>query len=775
MKEMDQVIQDLNAAQKEAVVMTDGPVLIIAGAGSGKTKTLTHRVAYLIQEKKVSPQRILAVTFTNKAAGEMKERIAGLLQVSNVGFRNLNFPMMGTFHSISAQLLRREIEALGYKKSFNIFDDQDQLALMKKIIKALEINPDQFNPFMFLDQISKAKNQLINFETFAAQAGSYFEEIVGKVYAAYQKELKANNALDFDDLIMLTVKIFQNFPEIREKYQRLFQYIMVDEYQDTNHAQYIWINLLAEKHRNLCVVGDDWQSIYGWRGANIQNILNFEKDYPEAKVINLEQNYRSTQNILDAAYGVISKNVNRKEKKLWTEKKEGELLVSFEAEDEQGEAGFVAREIQTAVRGGRYRYSDFAVFYRTNAQSRMIEEFFLKHSIPYRIIGGIKFYQRKEIKDMVAYLRLIQNFADTLSLERTINEPRRGIGPKTLGLWTSFAGEQGVNLIEAGIRLAKSNPPAGGQNPNDQQMTSLPDSKADAIAQFCDFVKRMREVKDKLILSDFLQKVFSESGYEKWILNGTTRLDSARLAEGEVRYENVLELLSVAKKYDKESGGTGLEMFLEEVALVSDTDKIDQAKEAVHLMTLHSAKGLEFPIIFIIGLEEGILPHSRSMLSSNEMEEERRLMYVGITRAKEKVHLIHANQRTIFGSTQVNPPSRFLDDIPENLLAETYVPEEPSVMWAKPKHPVEYSLKANIRTSPKSQTQISNENITSHPLRLSEASKPQAKSYKGGEHVRHPEFGDGLVVGVTGDIATIAFKKKGIKKLSLEFAPLEKI
>lgn len=740
---MNDILSSLNSNQKKAVLAIEGPVLIIAGAGSGKTKTLTHRVAYLIQEKKIQAPHILAVTFTNKAAGEMKERVKRLLTKeggTDLGFYQL--PTMGTFHNISARLLRKEIEVLGYKKSFNIFDDQDQTALIKKIMKTLEINPDQFSPNSLMHQISSAKNQLIDVETFALQAGSFYEEVAAKVYKAYQAELKTNNALDFDDLIMLTVKLFREFPLIKEKYQRFFQYIMIDEYQDTNHAQYVWINLLAEKHRNLCVVGDDWQSIYGWRGANIQNILNFEKDYPEAQVIGLDQNYRSTQVILDAAHGVISKNVNRKEKNLWTEKKEGELVVSFEAEDERDEAEFAAREIMTAVHAGSYKYSDFAVFYRTNAQSRMMEEVFLKRSIPYRIIGGIKFYQRKEVKDVVAYLRLIQNWSDVISLERVINEPRRGVGPKTLGIWEEFSKAHKLNFIESGIGLNSD---------------VLPLSKCESIAKFCDFVKRMNEVKHKLPLSNFLQKVVAESGLEKWVLDGTT--------EGEVRFENVLELLSVAKKFDAEKEGAGLEMFLEEVALVSDTDKIDQAKDAVHMMTLHSAKGLEFPIIFIIGLEEGILPHSRSMLSSHEMEEERRLMYVGITRAKEKVHLIHANQRTIFGSTQINSPSRFLDDIPVHLMAETQKMEEMSVMWQKPKSAKSYSMAPGAWNKQKEEAKKEHD----------PSFKIKDVVIKGGEHVSHPDFGDGLVVGVDGDIATIAFKQKGLKKLSLSFAPLKKI
>lgn len=747
MKSMEDILAGLNPNQREAVVTTDGPVLIIAGAGSGKTKTLTHRIAYLIKERGVNPYHVLAVTFTNKAAGEMKERIAKLLHVEH----HSHMPVMGTFHNISARILRKEIEALGYKKSFNIFDDQDQLALIKKIIKTLEINPDQFNPYGLLNAISKAKNELLDPAQYAMQTGGYFEEIVAKVYVRYQQALKEANVLDFDDLIMLVVTLFQQFPDLLEKYQRQFRYIMVDEYQDTNRAQYIWISLLAKAHRNLCVVGDDWQSIYGWRGANIQNILNFEKDYPEAKVINLEQNYRSTQVILDAAYGVISRNVERKEKTLWTNQKEGELVVSFEAEDERGEAEFVAREIQAAARSGRYGYADFAVFYRTNAQSRVMEEILLKRSIPYRIIGGIKFYQRKEVKDVVAYLRLIQNFDDTIALERVINEPRRGIGPKTLGLWTQFAQAQGMNLIQAGLAVSED---------------ILPLTKREAIAKFCDFIQRMREAKDVLPLSDFMQKVIRESGFEKMLMDGTT--------EGEVRYENVMELTSVAKKFDdlgEFTEGRGLEAFLEEVALVSDTDNIDRGKDAVHLMTLHSAKGLEFPIIFIIGLEEGILPHSRSMLSGHEMEEERRLMYVGITRAKEKVHLLHAGQRTIFGSTQVNPPSRFIDDIPTHLMAETMSAEDSSILGM--------SLRADKQSRnvyyKKNSHQPSVHQSSDETNKISENYKLKPESYKGGEHVQHPEFGEGLVVGVEGDMVTVAFKRKGIKKLSAQYAPLKKM
>ena len=663
---MQNILENLNPAQKEAVETTEGAVLIIAGAGSGKTKALTHRVAYLIREKKVAPRNILAVTFTNKAAQEMKERVASLLTDSNLrmpfestNLKNYELPVMGTFHSICVRILRHEIEKIGYKKSFNIFDTQDQEALMKKVMKEMEINIDQFKPKAMLGAISKAKNELIDAEMFQSRIGGYYEEIVSKVYTQYQKRLKEQDALDFDDILMLIVKLFQKFPEVLEKYQNLFRYIMVDEYQDTNHAQYALVAMLAKKWGNLCVVGDDWQGIYSWRGANIQNILDFEKDYPQAKVIKLEQNYRSTQNILDAAYGVISKNVNRKDKEIWTDNKGGHLLSAYEARDERDEAEFLIAEIQKMIgesamrslgtaRDGKLRLSDFVVLYRTNAQSRIVEEAMLRNSIPYRIIGGLKFYQRKEVKDVIAYLRLIQNFNDEVSLERIINEPRRGVGDVSLGKWLSFAKENNLNYIEAGLKINDS--------------SKLHVSKIDAIKKFCDFIIRGKEKIAKTKVTDLIEFVFTESGYEKFLLDGTD--------EGQTRYENVRELLTVSKKYDEYAGEEGLSLFLEEVALIADTDNIDQASEAVHLMTLHSAKGLEFKVVFIVGLEEGILPHSRSLIDHNEMEEERRLMYVGITRAKEKVYLVYTRERNIYGSTQINSPSRFLDDIPENLIAQ---------------------------------------------------------------------------------------------------------
>lgn len=762
---MQNILEGLNKEQKDAVETVKGPLLIIAGAGSGKTKTLTHRVAYLIKNSGVRPQNILAVTFTNKAAQEMRERIGKILGVFGDirgmrGMYNSKLPLIGTFHSICVRILRSEIEMLGYAKSFHILDDQDQQALMKRVMKELSIDVTQFHPKAFLGAISNAKNDLIEAEQFSQEASGYYEELVAKAFVKYQQELKTTNGLDFDDIILLVVKLFKKFPLVLEKYQRIFQYVMVDEYQDTNKAQYVLVNLLASKHRNLCVVGDDWQSIYKFRGADIKNILDFEKDYPEAKVIHLEQNYRSSQIILDAAYGVISKNINRKDKKLWTEKKEGHLITSYEAEDEKEEAEFIVREIQKSK--GAKRFADYVVLYRTNAQSRMIEEVFLRRSIPYRIIGGIKFYQRKEIKDMVAYLRLIFNNSDIVSLERIVNEPKRNLGKATLDKWIAAARAKEMDPIQLGYR----------GNLGDWGDSGLGKIKVDAIKKFCEFVVRMNEIRNRIPLSDFVQKVFAESNYEAMLLKEGT--------EGEMRWENVRELISVAQKYDEEEvGGKGeigsgdaLASFLEEVALASDVDNVDQNQDAVHLMTMHSAKGLEFPIVFIIGLEEGIMPHSRSQLSYEDMEEERRLMYVGLTRAKEKIYLLFTRQRTIFGSTQVNPPSRFLDDIPQELMEET----------RNPLRRVEDEASKRQETG-KSQW-LSKSNVgdwgekgdKARGKRIGVMEEKNAKvEFRDGERVAHGEFGEGIVVSSDEDIVTVVFRKAGIKRLSKEYAKLRKI
>lgn len=739
--------EGLNPEQLRAVQETEGPVLILAGAGSGKTKTLTHRIAYLVDEKKVSPDNILAVTFTNKAAQEMRERIAHLLSKSTAAeYGTVFLPQhIGTFHNICAKILRREIEALGYGRNFNIIDDQDQQSLVKKAMKELEFDPEQIKPRSILEAISRAKNSEMNPERFAVEAGSYYEEIVAKVYARYQAELKTANALDFDDLILLAVRLFRERKDILEKYQTQFRYILVDEYQDTNPLQYALVTLLAGKHKNLFVIGDDYQSIYGWRQADIKNILHFEKDYPEATVITLDQNYRSTQIILDAAHGIIERNVHQRHKKLWTKSAGGELILLVPAEDEEAEARFVAETIARERKNGK-RFMDCAVLYRTNAQSRMVEEMFLRHSIEYRIVGGLKFYQRKEVKDVIAYARLFENPRDRLALERIINEPKRGLGDATLARWTSFARTHEMDFLEAAYALTP-------------EESDLREGKIQAIRVFADIFLKLRaqtEARQDMKLPELLDALSRLSGYLDALNDGT--------AEGEARQENVRELFSVAHKYANRPLSESLHLFLEEVALASDTDEISRDQDAVHVMTLHSSKGLEFPIVFILGLEEGIFPHSRSQLSATELEEERRLMYVGLTRAKEKVYLLYTEQRTIFGSTQVNPPSRFLHEIPEHLTKEA---ERVNSGMLGQRHFRKTFHRFSAQPQ-KKKLPVENEKTFS----VSETLGPN--DVRPGDMVEHPQFGSGLIVSVSGTLATIAFKRSGVKKMLLGTAPLRK-
>ncbi|MFA6193806.1 MAG: UvrD-helicase domain-containing protein [Parcubacteria group bacterium] len=713
-----EIIKGLNDEQKEAVLATGGPVLVIAGAGSGKTRLLVHRIAYLIKEKKISPRNVLAVTFTNKAAGEMKERVKELLRG---GY--FSEPWMGTFHHICVRILRVEIDKIGYKKSFVIYDDSDQLALVKKIMKEKEISADQFNPRAMLAVISKAKGELQSVEDYIT-GESFFERIVARVYEAYQKTLRDNNALDFDDLIQKTVELFQKFPDILEKYQDIFRYILVDEYQDTNHAQYVLINLLAQRHRNLCVVGDDWQSIYSFRGADVRNILNFEQDYPEAKVIRLERNYRSTQKILDAAHGIISKNLRRKDKKLWTDKAGEHNIIVKRISDEQEEAGFIVSEIQKISDKDGLLFNDFVVLYRTNAQSRAIEEAFLEAAMPYRVIGGVRFYERREIKDFLAYLKFVNNPSDEISLSRIINLPPRGIGNITLGKWIRFSRENNLDFVSSSRKMKNAD--------------GLNAGKIDAIAQFGEMIYRLQEKAQRVSFVDFMDSVLSETGFQKLLL--------AEGEAGQIRYENVRELFTVAEKYKNEKAIDGLNLFLEEVALVASTDNIDSEAGAVHLMTMHAAKGLEFDTVFIAGMEEGLFPHSRSLLDQREMEEERRLAYVGITRAKRRVYLLWAVTRNIFGSVRVNVESRFLEDIPEKLRENA---EEGKKRW---------EMKFEEKNK-KGKNKLNQEK----------------KDFSDGQRVRHNAFGEGVVISTQGEIITIAFMKAGIKKLSTEFAELEKV
>ncbi len=599
-------MDQLNPQQIKAVTTVGGPVLIVAGPGSGKTKVLTHRVAFLIKEKEINPENILAVTFTNKAAGEMRERVVKLLET---GSYRRTCPCIGTFHSICSKILRQEINRLGYKKNFVIYDEDDQKRLIKEVMKELEIDTQQFTPSRVLHTISAAKDELINTRDYEEQAFDYFQESISKIYKNYQVRLKANNALDFDDLISITIELFRKHPKVLNAYQKRFQYILVDEYQDTNSSQYVFVNLLAQNHKNIFVIGDIDQSIYGWRGADFRNILNFEKDYPETKVIILKECYRCTKNILNAAQNIISKNNLRKEKILKSRKPKGNLITIYKADNEKREAKFIARKIKNLTYEGALKLKDFVVLYRTNAQSRALEEAFLKYGIFYKITGGIRFYARREVKDILAYLKLIQNPKDEISLKRIINVPPRRKNKK--------------------------------------------------IENFDALISQFRQLSLKYSVTKLIHFILNEIDYEDYVNDGTK--------EGRARWENVLELLTVAKEYNHLAPPQGLRNFLEEVSLLTNADGISSNKEVVNLMTLHCAKGLEFKAVFIAGCEEGLLPHSLSQ-TQEELEEERRLIYVGITRAKERVFLTYTDQRNLYGSTLKNIPSEFLKDIPRNLV-----------------------------------------------------------------------------------------------------------
>ncbi len=627
------ILQGLNEKQREAVQTVNGAVLIIAGAGSGKTKTLTHRIAYLIQKNRIHPLNILAVTFTNKAATEMRERVQNLIN----GISGM--PLIGTFHSVCARILRNEAEQIGKNKNFLIYDSADQLSLMKESLKEIGASLDQFNPASVLSMISSAKNSLETAEIFSNRASGYFEEITAKSYHVYQDKLRKANALDFDDLIMKTVLMLRNFPAILEKYQNVFKFVMVDEYQDTNYSQYSLINLLAKKHNNLCVVGDDWQSIYGWRGADIGNILKFEKDYPRAKIVLLEQNYRSSQEILDASYEIISKNINKKDKRLWSDKKNGAKPVVARVAGSTDEGLFIINQIQQIIEENRFEehpltFNDFAVLYRTNAQSRALEEIFLSAGISYKIIGGLKFYSRKEIKDILAYLRLVINPSDKISVARIINTPPRGIGKITLDRF---------------LKNLDSNKKFDGIN----------SSKEETISSFLNIMNKIRAKMANSSLSELLDFTLTVSGYADYIQKDKDR---------EERWENIQELFTVVEKFKDKDCEISLKNFLEEVSLLSDSDEIETKNNTVNLMTIHSSKGLEFNTVFMAGMDEGIFPHSLTTRGDlRDLEEERRLCYVGMTRAKERLFLIHAQLRAVYGNTIFLQPSRFLDDIPKEM------------------------------------------------------------------------------------------------------------
>ena len=652
---MSKLFDGLNERQIEGVQATEGPVLIIAAAGSGKTKVLTHRIAHLI-EKGVSPEEILALTFTNKAAGEMKERINELLRK-----KNTSMPLVGTFHSIGAKFLRREVDQLpnSYTADFTIYDNDDQLDLVKNVMAELEIDSKKFNPRAILARISQAKTDLASPEDYADSAKEFFEKIVARIYPLYQKNLQTSNAMDFDDLIFLTVKMFQEKKDILEKYQDHFRYILVDEYQDTNRSQYLFLKLLAQKYQNIMAVGDDYQSIYMFRQADIRNILSFEKDYPKAKIIFLEQNYRSTQNILAVAQNVISKNKFQRHKNLWTENQSGEKIFLSELDNERAEGDFVATKTKEETRNGK-KLNDFCVLYRTHAQSRAIEEALLKQGIPYKIIGGLKFYDRKEVKDILAYLKLINNPADFLSLERIANIPARGIGKITFIRLRQKHQESREKLAEILKKENREEVPEGEQASYGVKKTKTQQKALTGLASLSSLIDDLTKHGQNDTLSKMIKKLLFEIEYQKYLQEKTT--------EHEARWENVKELLTVTKKYDHLKAAEALPSFLEEVALLQMTDEIDPEEKRITLMTMHAAKGLEFPVVFMVGMEEGIFPNSRTIGSQAELEEERRLCYVGITRAKEKLFLTHCRSRTMYGSWQTNPPSQFLKEIPQEYL-----------------------------------------------------------------------------------------------------------
>lgn len=692
--------------------------MIQAGAGSGKTKTLTHRIAYIIAAHKATPYNILAVTFTNKAAKEMRERVARLLgeRADNRGF----MPYMGTFHGICVRLLRQDGEAVGIPRSFVIFDESDRQAAVKQVSKLLMLDEKTFPPRVLSGLISSAKNDMLSPQEYQGIANSPAQQTAARVYPLYEKALKDASALDFDDLINRTAQMLKSQPEIRKKWQAQFKYIMIDEYQDTNAAQYQLVNMLTNADKNIAVVGDDWQSIYSWRGADFRNILKFEKDYTNATVIKLEQNYRSTKHILDAAHAIITKNSQRSDKQLWTDAGHGLPVQLLQVGSERAEGESIIRRIRTGRDAGGRNYRDYAVLYRTNAQSRSIEEAFVHYGIPYRVVGGVRFYDRKEIKDVMAYLRLIFQPEDRVSFERIVNVPARGVGAKSLQNFFGWQQAEGLTLFVA-LQRADNCPDL------------LPRARK-ALSELGDILASLRIVAEDASVSGLIDSLLRRIDYLKALDDGTP--------QGEARQENVKELLSVAQEYQDE----GLDGFLEEVALVSDLDSADFTGDAVTLMTLHAAKGLEFPVVFMTGLEESIFPHSRALYDQSEMEEERRLCYVGMTRARQELYMTYASSRLLYGGVQHNPPSRFLSEIDQGV--STFSPEE-----------TKSSLRGNNVDDSLS---ISNE-----PRYVPDLNE--------GDGVRHQLFGQGTVLEIEGDVAVIYFKGKGARKLNISFAPLEKL
>lgn len=769
---MNPLLTGMNDQQAEAVQTTEGPLLIMAGAGSGKTRVLTHRIAYLIDEKMINPWNILAITFTNKAAREMRERAVALNPATSE-------TLIATFHSMCVRILRREADHIGYNRNFTIVDPGEQRTLMKRILKNLNLDPKKWNERAILGTISNAKNDLLDEIAYEHQAGDMYTQIVAKCYKAYQEELRRSEAMDFDDLIMMTLRLFDKNPDVLAYYQQRYQYIHVDEYQDTNHAQYQLVKLLASRFKNICVVGDADQSIYGWRGADMQNILDFEKDYPEAKVVLLEENYRSTKKILQAANEVIKNNRNRRPKKLWTQNDEGEQIVYYRANDERDEAVFVASTIDNIVREKVKNFKDFAVLYRTNAQSRTIEEALLKSNIPYTMVGGTKFYSRKEIRDVISYLNLIANTSDNISFERVVNEPKRGVGPGTLEKLRNFAYEQNMSLLYASANII---------------LSPIKGKAAQGVYDFANMILNLRDQLDGLSITDTVEAILDKSGY-------LDALSMQQTLESQSRIENIEEFMSVTKNFDEtntdgtedETGIDRLGRFLNDLALIADTDDGEAEAAEVTLMTLHAAKGLEFPVVFLIGMEEGVFPLSRASEEPDELEEERRLAYVGITRAEEILFLTNANTRTLFGKTGYNRPSRFLREISDDLLQYQGLarPANSSfgVRFTK-EEPIQFGQGMSLQQA--LQTRKANAQPQKHtggaqpfskatgglPFSKASDSGNSATDWEIGDIAHHKKWGDGTVLEVTGSGKTqelkIKFPEVGLKKVLASVAPIVK-
>ena len=742
----------LNPQQQEAVECTEGPLLIIAGAGSGKTRVLTQRIAYLITEKQVNPWNILAITFTNKAAGEMRDRVDQLADV------NGGSVWVSTFHSTCVRILRRFIDRLGYDTNFTIYDTDDQKHVIKEIIKQMDLDTRMYKDRALLSAISSAKNELISPEEYQLSvAGDWNGQVISKVYKAYQRMLKQNNALDFDDLLMKTVELFQSQPDVLDSYQERFRYLMVDEYQDTNTAQFALVNLLAKKYRNLCVVGDDDQSIYRFRGANIRNILDFEKNFPDARVIKLEQNYRSTQNILKAANAVIANNRGRKKKTLWSERDEGEMVHLRQFMNAFEEAEYVAGDIRAKVREGA-EYSDFAVLYRTNAQSRLFEEKFLMANIPYRLVGGLNFYARKEIKDLLAYLKTIDNARDDLAVRRIINVPKRGIGAASVNKAADYAEEQGISLYEA-MRRADEVPGLA--------------RAAAKLKGFTQYIDSLRAMAGILSVEELLHKVIDQTGYVR-------ELEAEDTEEARGRIENIDELITKVVTYEEETENPSLSGFLADVALVADIDMEDEDTNKVLLMTLHSAKGLEFPNVYLTGMEDGIFPSYMTITSDDvmELEEERRLCYVGITRAMNDLTMTSCKTRMIRGETQYNKVSRFVHEIPRELvdLGRDSLPERKKEAEIQKQNTWKKAMQDFRKPAAYSQTMFDKPSLTKGSSLVSAAGAPD---YEVGDTVRHIKFGKGMVLNIVKGAkdyeVTVDFEKYGVKKMFAAFAKLQKI